>query len=65
MSGTGQTSEGQCAIGGMQDDVKDGRTAGGASIPNKEHNSPRTLVGVRVVASLLGHSRLDRLCSRA
>ena len=40
MSGEGQTSEGQCAIGGMQDDVKDGKTAGGASIQNTEHNSP-------------------------
>ena len=40
MSGEGQTSERQCAIGGMQDDVKDGKTAGGASIPNTEHNPP-------------------------
>ena len=39
MSGEGQTSEGQCAIGRMQDDVKDGNTAGGASIQNTEHNS--------------------------
>ena len=35
-----QSSEGQCAIGGMQDDVKDSKTAGGASIQNTEHNSP-------------------------
>ena len=40
MSGEGQTSKGQCAIGGIQDDVKDGKTAGAASIPNTEHNSP-------------------------
>ena len=40
MSGEVQTSEGQCAAGGMQDDVKDGKTAGGASIQNTEHNSP-------------------------
>ena len=40
MSGEGQTSEGQCAIGGMQDDVKDGKTAGGAGIRSTEHNSP-------------------------
>ena len=40
MSGEGQTSEGQCAIRGVQDDVKDGKTAGGASIQNTEHNSP-------------------------
>ena len=40
MSGGGQTSEGQSAIGGMQDDVKDGKTAGVASIQNTEHNSP-------------------------
>ena len=40
MSGEGQTSEGQCALEGMQDDVKDGTTAGSASIQNAEHNSP-------------------------
>ena len=40
MSGEGQTSEGQCAIGGMQDDVRDGKTAGSASIQNADHNSP-------------------------
>ena len=40
MSGEGQTSEGQCAIGGMQDDVKDGEIAGGASIQNTENNLP-------------------------
>ena len=40
MSGEGQTSEGQCATGGMQDYVKDGTTAGGANIRNTEHNSP-------------------------
>ena len=40
MSGEGQTSEGQCAIGGMQDDVKVGKIAVGASIQNIEHNSP-------------------------
>ena len=40
MSGEGQTPEGQCAIGGMQDDVKDGKTAGDASIQNTEYNSP-------------------------
>ena len=40
MSGGGQTSEGQSTIGGMQDVVKDGKTAGGASIQNTEHTSP-------------------------
>ena len=40
MSGKGQTSEGQCAMGGMQDDVRDGKTAGGASIQNTENNPP-------------------------
>ena len=40
MSGEGQTPEWQCAIGGIQDDVKDGKTAGGARIQNTEHNSP-------------------------
>ena len=45
MSGEGQTSEGQCAIGGMQDDVKGGKTAGGASIQNKEHNTPPSPTG--------------------
>ena len=40
MSGEGQTSEERCAIGDMQDDVKDGKTAGGASIRNTEHNGP-------------------------
>ena len=39
MSGEGQTSEGQSAIEGMQDDFEDGKTAGGASIQNTEHNS--------------------------
>ena len=61
MSGEGQTSEGQCAIGGMQDDVKDGKTAGGASIPNTEHNSPsspsgRTCSGVPARPQLSGHA---------
>ena len=32
-------SEGQCAIGGMQDNFKDGKTAGHASIQKTEHNS--------------------------
>ena len=40
MSGGEQTSEGQSAIGGIQDDVKDGKTAGGASIQNTQHYSP-------------------------
>ena len=40
MSGEGHTTEGQCAIGDMQDDVKDGKKAGGASIQNTEHKSP-------------------------
>ena len=40
MSDQGQTSEGQSAIGGMQDDIKDGKTSGGARIQNTEHNSP-------------------------
>ena len=40
MSGEGQTSEGQAAIGGMRDDVKDGKTTGGASTGKTEHNSP-------------------------
>ena len=35
--------------------------------PTEHRNSPplQALAGVRVVASLLGHSRLDKLCSRA
>ena len=40
MSGEGRISEGQSAIGGIQDKVKDGKTACGASIQKKEHNSP-------------------------
>ena len=40
MSGEGQTSEGQCAIAGMQDNVKDGKTVGAPSIRNTEHNPP-------------------------
>ena len=40
MSGGRQTSEGQCAIGGVQDDVKGGKTASGSNIQNTEHNSP-------------------------
>ena len=45
MSGEGETSAGQCAVRGMQDDVKDVKTAGGASIQNTEHNSPRSPSG--------------------
>ena len=45
MSGEGQTPEGQCAIGGIQDDVKDGKKAGGASIQDTEHKSPPSLSG--------------------
>ena len=40
MSSRGQTSEGESAIAGMQDDVNKGKTAGGASIQNTEQNSP-------------------------
>ena len=63
MNGEGQTSEGQSAILGLKDDVKDGKTTCGASI---QKTPPlQALVGVHVVASLLGHSRLETLCSRA
>ena len=58
-----RTSEGQSAIRGLKDDVKDGKTTGGASIRNT--HPIQALVGVRVVASLLGHSRIETLCSRA
>ena len=40
MSSRGQTSEGQSAMGGMQNDVNDGKTAGRASIQNTEQSSP-------------------------
>ena len=40
MSGEGRTSEGRSAVGAMQDDVKDGKTAVSASIQNTKHNSP-------------------------
>ena len=30
-----------------------------------KHTTPQALAGVRVVASLLGHSRLEALCSHA
>ena len=61
MSGEEQTSEGQCAIEGMQDDVKDGKKAGGASIPDTEHNSPPspsggTCSGVRARPQLPQHA---------
>ena len=48
---------------GLNNDVKDGKTTCGAGI----HNTPplQALVGVGVVASLLGHSRIEALCSRA
>ena len=48
---------------GLNDDLKDGYTTCGARI----QNTPplQALVGVCVVASLLGHSRLEVLCSRA
>ena len=58
MNGQEQTSEGQSAIPGLKDDVKDRKTTCGASI---ENTTPlQALVGVRVVASLLGHSRWRR-----
>ena len=63
MNGEGQTSDGQSAIPGQKDDVKDGKTTCGASIKNTP--PLQALVGRRVVASLLGHSRLETLCSRA
>ena len=61
MTGEGQTSEGQSAIGGMQDDVKDGKTAGGASIRNTDHTSPPspsggTCGGVPAEPQLPGHA---------
>ena len=65
MSGEGQTPEGQCAIGGIQDDVKDGKTAAVQEYRTQNTTPLQVLVGVRVVASLLGHSRLVTLCSRA
>ena len=65
MSAEGQTSEGQCAIEDMQDDVKDGKTAGGASIQNTEHNSPASPSGGTCSGVQLDHSPLDTLCSRA
>ena len=63
MNGEGQASKGQSASRRLKDDVKDGKTTSGASL----QNTPplQTLVGVRVVASLLGHSRIETLCSRA
>ena len=63
MNGEGQTSEGQSAIRGLKEDSKDGKTTCGASI----QNTPplQALVGVRVVESLLGQSRLETLCSGA
>ena len=61
MSGEAQTSEGQSAIGGMQDNVKDGMTAWGASIQNTEHNFPpspsgRTCSGVLAGPQSPGHA---------
>ena len=48
---------------GLNKDIKDGKTTCGARI---QITPPlQALVGVRVVASLLGHSRIDALCSRA
>ena len=59
--GEGQTSEGPCE--GWQGLNKDSWTACGALIQN---TSPlQALAGVRVVASLLGRSRLEALRSRA
>ena len=49
---------------GLKDDVKDGKTTCGASIQNTQF-PPKALVRVRVVLSLLGHSRLETPCSRA
>ena len=48
---------------GLNNDDKDGKTTCGARI----QNTPplQALVGVRVVASLLGQSRMEALCSRA
>ena len=63
MNGEGQTLEGQSANRGLKDNVKDSKTTCGASI----QNTPplKALIGVRVVASLLGHSSLEMLCSLA
>ena len=48
---------------GLNNDVKDGNTTCGARI----QNTPplQALVGLRVVSSLLVHSRIEALCSRA
>ena len=48
---------------GLNHDVKDGKTTSGACIPITP--PLQALVGVRVVASLLGHSRIEALCSPA
>ena len=63
MSGEGQTSEGHAAIRRLKDDVKDGKATCGTSIENTEQAPLQAVVGVRVVACLLGHSRLGTLCS--
>ena len=49
--------------GGLNNDVKDGKKTCGARIPITP--PLQALVGVRVVASLLGHSHVEVLCSRA
>ena len=48
---------------GLNNGVNEGKTTCKA----RRQNTPplQALVGVRVVASLLGHSRIEALCSRA
>ena len=62
-NGEGQTSEWPSAKRRLDNDVKDGKTRCSASI----QNTPpfKALLGVRVVVSLLGHSRIQALCSPA
>ena len=62
MNGEGKKSEGLYARRGLKDDIKDSKTTCGASI----QNTPplQALMWVRVVASLLGHSPKEALCSR-
>ena len=48
---------------GLNNDVKDGNTTCGAHIQNTP--PPQALVGIRVVASLLDHSRIEAVYSRA
>ena len=63
MNGEGRTSQGLSASRGLKDDVNDGKTTCGASVQNTP--PVQALVGLRVVVSLLGHSRKEAVCSRA